>query len=113
MAQRFNFMALIMFIAIGLVAGLITNWITPMIGLGTEGIMGSLVFLTIFFLLFAWIGGKKLGATGWLWFVVFGLIASFISGWLATAIGVTGIMASALFLIVFYVLYTWIGRRRR
>lgn len=111
---RFNVTALVMFIAVGLLAGIISPLISDAVG--ASGMFATMIFLTVFFVAFAYMGRAKLGLTNFLWFAVLGILAMFINSFVTEALGLTtsGIMTSVLFCVVFYMLWMYArGKRAR
>ena len=112
MAARFNVTALVMFIAVGLLAGVVSPIISDAIGV--TGLFATMIFLTIFFVAIAYIGKEKLGVTNFLWFVVLGILAMFINSFVTEALGWTSsaIMTSVLFCVIFFVVLTYTRGKR-
>lgn len=103
--------ALIFFILVGFVAMFIGSYATEALGVG--GIVGSVVFLLIFFGLMTALGRQTLTWKNALWFIVFGLIAAVASGFLGTWVGVKDqLMLNMMFLVVFFAIFWYMGKRR-
>lgn len=103
--------SLVLFILLGFVAMFIGSYATEAVGV--SGIFGSIIFLVIFFVMMAVMGRQKLTAKAAIWFIVFGIAASFASGFIGTAIGVTDqLMTNMLFLVVLFVALWYMGKGR-
>lgn len=110
--MRFSTIAAIVFLAIGLVAGFISDWIVSALG-WEMGLLTSFLGFAIFFGLLVYMGRAKMGLTYLLMFCVLGFVSAWISGFLGDMWGISGsLYGSALTVGVLFVLILLIGPQK-
>lgn len=107
--MRFSYMAAIIFLAVGMVAGFISDWMISYLGWET-GLLASFVGFAAFFGILMYMGRAKFGLTYLMMFCVLGLVSSWLSGFLGDMWGITGsLYGSALSVGVMFILILLLG----
>lgn len=110
--MKFSVMAAIVFLAIGMISGYISDFIVDQMG-WEAGLLTSFVAFGIFFGLLVWMGKARANLTSLLMFCVLGFISSWISGFLGDMWGITGAFyGSALTTGILFLLILLLGQKQ-
>ena len=105
-------MAAVVFMAIGLVSGFITDMIVGAMG-WELGLLSTFVSFGVFFIILVYMGKAKMGMASLMIFAVIGFISSYISGFLGDIWGLSGsLYGSVLSFLVFFVLLAMLGSKK-
>lgn len=109
---KISLMSAIVFMAIGLVSGFISNMITGFLGWEQQLMVSGVTFL-VFFLILVYIGKASFEWGYLLMFCFLGFVSSWISGFLGGMWGIQGsLYGSALTFIVFFLLLALMGPKK-
>jgi len=105
-------MAAIVFMAIGLVSGFISDMLLSVIG-WEAGLLTTFITFGIFFILLVYMGKAKMGMGPLFIFAILGYVSSYLSGFLGDMWGISGSMYGSLFsFLVFFVALAVVGTKR-
>lgn len=111
-ASKSNIMAAIVFMAIGLVSGFISDMLLSVIG-WEAGLLTTFVTFGIFFILLVYFEKAKMGMGPLFIFAIIGFVSSYLSGFLGDMWGITGSVGGSLFsFLVFFIALALIGTER-
>lgn len=111
-AQKSNIMAAIVFMAIGLISGFISDMLLGVIGWEAGMLTTGLTF-GVFFLLLVYLGKAKMGMAPLFIFAIIGYVSSYLSGFLGDMWGITGSLYGSVFsFLVFFVALALVGTQR-
>lgn len=110
--MKANIMSAIIFMAIGLVSGFITDMLIGTMG-WEVGLLSTFVTFAVFFGLLVYMGKAKMEMGSLMIFAVIGFISSYVSGFLGDMWGLAGSMyGSVLSFLVFFVLLALVGTEK-
>lgn len=111
-AQKSNIMAAIVFMAIGLVSGFISDMLLSVVG-WEAGLLTTFITFGVFFILLVYMGKAKMGMSSLFIFAIIGYVSSYLSGFLGDMWGISGsIYGSILSFLVFFVAMALVGTER-
>ena len=111
-AKNLNIMGAIIFMAIGLVSGFVTDMLIGSMG-WEVGLLSTFISFAVFFGLLVYMGKAKMGMRGLMVFSIIGFISSYASGFLGDIWGITGSMyGSILSFLIFFVALALLGTKQ-
>lgn len=106
--KSFNITPLMTFFGVYMVGIYIAGYLTDIIGI--TGLMATALSLTVVFLIAGYALGYRLNIRGWLIFIIFGFISSFITGWATEAMALSGPILTFLSAFILYFLVSRFGK---
>jgi len=111
-ANKSNIMAAMVFMAIGLVSGFVSDMLLGVIGWEAGMLTTGLTF-GVFFILLVYMGRAKMGMAPLFIFAILGYISSYLSGFLGDMWGFSGSIYGSVFsFLVFFVALALVGTKR-